>query len=272
MLGVAFLLLVLLYLPLALEKTDYLLVTFILGFCLVLSHQLATFLAAFMLLPIILFMLVKSRGKDRKNLVVLIALLLGGGVAFGIYYLPAMLPYLGTLIYILFYFQTSYAYQIPSTSFNAFLNNFSFLFILAIAGVALSYYLLMRVNRKPFVFLTLMLSFFVPLFFAESWLLGFYLPFQWFNYYLSPPMAILAAVSVVFAAEKFSAYYSKYNSVSSSAPIYKFGRSLRKNWLKITDHLTNRFNGFCVGCAVRPALRKNLGGKRLLLDHRHKSL
>ena len=91
----------------------------------------------------------------------------------------------------------------------------------------------MRVNRKPFVFLTLMLSFFVPLFFAESWLLGFYLPFQWFNYYLSPPMAILAAVSVVFAAEKFSAYYSKNNSVSSSAPIYKFGRSLRKNLLKI---------------------------------------
>ena len=47
-----------------------------------------------------------------------------------------------------------------------------------------------------------MISFFVPLFFAESYLFGFFMPFQWFVYYLTPAMAIFAAVSVVFIEEK----------------------------------------------------------------------
>ena len=55
----------------------------------------------------------------------------------------------------------------------------------------------------------LILSFVVPLFFAESYLFGFYMPFQWFVYYLVAPMAILAAVSLVFAAEQFLVFYAK---------------------------------------------------------------
>jgi hypothetical protein len=66
-----------------------------------------------------------------------------------------------------------------------------------------------------------MLSFFVPLFFAESYIFGLYMPFQWFIYYLTPPMAIFAAVSVVFIEEKFIVYYAKNK------------KSFRKNWLTI---------------------------------------
>jgi hypothetical protein len=66
-----------------------------------------------------------------------------------------------------------------------------------------------------------MIIFFVPLFFAESYIFGLFMPFQWFIYYLTPPMAILAAVSVVFIEEKFVAYYAKNK------------KSLRKNWFTI---------------------------------------
>ena len=51
-LGIVFILLVFLYLPLAVEKSGYLLVTFFVGFGLVLSHQLAAFLAVIILPPI----------------------------------------------------------------------------------------------------------------------------------------------------------------------------------------------------------------------------
>jgi hypothetical protein len=217
-LGIAFILLVFLYLPLAVEKPGYLLVTFLVGFGLVLSHQLAAFLAVIILSPIMLFMLIKSRGAYLK---VVIALILGGGIAFFLYYLQPILPYLGQLIDIIFISQTFYAYQIPAASFNSFMVNFGFIFFFALSGIFIAYYLLLRVKKKPIFYLILLLGFLVPLFFAESYLFGLYMPFHWFIYYLSPPMAIFAAVSVVFIAEKFLAYYAKNK------------KSLRKNWLKI---------------------------------------
>jgi hypothetical protein len=54
------------------------------------------------------------------------------------------------------------------------------------------------------------MSFLVPLVLAESYLFGLYLPFQWFIYYLMPPIAVLGAVSVGFAAEQVFAFYQKY--------------------------------------------------------------
>jgi len=58
----------------------------------------------------------------------------------------------------------------------------------------------------------MMLAFFVPLFFAESYIFGFYMPFQWFIYYLTPPMAIFAAVSLGFAADKLAFFYVKHKA------------------------------------------------------------
>ena len=98
--------------------------------------------------------------------------------------------------------------------------NFGFIFFFALSGIFVSYYLLKR-QKKLIFYVILMLIFFVPLFFAESYLFGLYMPFQWFIYYLTPPMAIFAAVSIVFIEEKFVAYYAKNK------------KSLRKNWLTI---------------------------------------
>jgi asparagine N-glycosylation enzyme membrane subunit Stt3 len=216
-LALAFMLLVFLYTPLAIEHPGCLIVTFFVAFALVLSHQLAAFLAVFIMPPILLFMLIKSRGAYLK---VVIALILGGGVAFFLYYFQAMIGYLGLVIEYVFFAVKAYAYQIPSTSFNSFMIDFGFIFFFALGGIAVAYYLL-KVQKKPIFCFILLLSFFVPLFFAEAWIFGLYLPFQWFMYYLTPPIAILAAVSVVFVANKFSSFYVK-NKLS-----------FRKNWVKI---------------------------------------
>jgi len=216
-LGIAFILLVLLYLTKAIEQFGYLVVTFFSAFALVLSHQLAAFLAVIMLPPILLYMLIKSKGAYLK---VFIALILGGGIAFFLYYFQAMIGYIGLVIEYVFFAVKTYAFQIPSVSFTSFMYNFGFVFFLALGGIVISYFLL-RKDKNLVFYVILMLSFFVPLFFAESYFFGFYMPFQWFVYYLTPPMAIFAAVSVAFVEEKFLAYYASNR------------KTLRKNWLKI---------------------------------------
>jgi len=206
-----------LYVPLAVERFGYLVVAFFAAFSVVLSHQLAAFLCAFILPPVLLFMLIKSRGAHLK---VVLALIFGGGIAFFLYYFQAMVGYLDIMIYWVFFGNKTYAYQIPSVSFDSLMINFGFVFLFALAGLAIATYNLKKQNKTIF-YLTLLLSFFVPLFFAESYLFGLYLPFQWFLYYLLIPTAILAAVALVFAAGKIQAFYVKNMA------------SLRRNWVKI---------------------------------------
>ena len=66
-----------------------------------------------------------------------------------------------------------------------------------------------------------MLSLFVPFFFAESYLVGFYMPFNWFVYYLAPFMVVFAAVPIVFLADKSLTFYFKRKAM------------FKKNWVKI---------------------------------------
>jgi hypothetical protein len=215
-LGIAFLLLLLLYLPLSIEKFGYLIVTFFVAFSVVLSHQLATFLAALILPPILIFMLIKSRGAYLK---VLIALIFGGGIAFFLYYFQAMIGYVGIIVEHLFFSQKTYAYQIGATTLNAFIVNFGFILVLAIGGFYFAFKTLKAAKRMAF-FVVLLFSFLVPFILAESYVFGFYLPFQWFIYYLTPPMAILAAVTVAYLAQRAPDFYAKHRS------------SFRKNWVQ----------------------------------------
>ncbi len=216
-LAIAFMLLVFLYSTLAIEHMGYLVVTFLAAFALVLSHQLAAFLAIFIMPPILLYMLIKSKGANLK---VVIALILGGGIAFLLYYFKAMIGYIGLVIEYVFFAVKTYAYQIPAVNFNSFMVNFGFIFFFALAGIFISYYTLKK-QKKLIFYLTLILVFMVPLFFAESYLFGFFMPFQWFIYYLMVPMAIFASVSAVFISERFMVYFAKNK------------KSLHENWLKI---------------------------------------
>jgi hypothetical protein len=161
-------------------------------------------------------MLKKSKGANLK---VVLALVLGGGIAFFLYYFQAMAGHIGDVIKYIFFAVKTYAYQEPSVSFNMFMINFGFIFFLALSGIMVSFYLL-RKQKKPIFFITLLLSFFVPLFFAESYLFGLYMPFSWFVYYLTPMLAVLAAVSGVFIFDKSSSFYVKNKLM------------FKKNWVK----------------------------------------
>ncbi|MBN1358645.1 hypothetical protein JW988_07745 [Candidatus Bathyarchaeota archaeon] len=205
-LGLAFLFLLLAYLPFALKTVEHIIITFFVAFSLVLSHQLTAFLTVLILPPIILFMLIKSRGKHFKAL---IAVILGGGIAFVLYYSQAMLPYLGVLIEHVFFMQKTTLYQIPGTTFSAFIMNFGFIFVISIAGLIVAF-LKLRARKDPLFFLILFMSFIVPFVLAESHLFGLYLPFQWFIYYLMPPMVVLAAVLIGFAADQVTVFYRKH--------------------------------------------------------------
>jgi hypothetical protein len=216
-LALAFMVLIFLYTPLAVERFGYLAVTFFVAFGVVLSHQLAAFLSMFIMPPILIFMLIKSKGAYLK---VVLALIFGGGIAFFLYYFQAMIGYLDIVIEYVFFAIKAYAYQIPAVSFNAFMINFGFIFFLALSGIFVSYYILIK-QKKLIIFVTLMLSFFVPFFFAESYLFGLYMPFSWFIYYLTPLMAILASISVVFIVDKASVFYLRNKQL------------FKKNWLKI---------------------------------------
>jgi hypothetical protein len=207
-LGISFMVLLLLYLPSAVKSFGYLLVTFVVAFSVVLSHQLAAFLSIIILAPIILVLLIKSRGTYLKAL---IALILGGGTAFFLYYFQAMLPYLGGVIAHLFFLQKTTIYQVSATTLNAFMVNFGFIFLVALCGVFISFFHL-RTQRKLTLWLILFLSFLVPFVLAESYLFGLYLPFQWFVYYLLPSFAVFAAAFMVFALGKVSAFYLKYQN------------------------------------------------------------
>jgi hypothetical protein len=131
-----------------------------------------------------------------------------------------MIGYLDIVIQYVFFAIKAYAYQIPAVSFGSFMINFGFIFFVALSGIFVSFYVL-RKQKKPIFFVTLIMGFFVPFFFAESYLFGLYMPFSWFVYYLTPLFAILASVSLIFILDKSSSFYFKNRQL------------FRKNWVKI---------------------------------------
>jgi hypothetical protein len=207
-LGIAFMLLLFLYLPLSIEHKSYMIIVGISAFALVLSHQLTLFVAALILMPVMLFLIIKSRGKGIKTLIFLI---IGGGLSFFLYYVRAMLPYLGDLIGHIFFAQKAMAYQIPQTSLSAFWLNFSFILILGAAGLFVSTYKLW-LEKKHVNNLTLILSFLIPLILAKSYIFGLYLPFHWFIYYIMPLLTLFTAVFLFFAVNKSLKYYKTHRA------------------------------------------------------------
>ncbi|MCL1970538.1 MAG: hypothetical protein FWF66_03670 [Candidatus Bathyarchaeota archaeon] len=207
-LGIAFMLLLFLYLPLAIEHKRYMIVACVAAFALVLSHQLTLFVSVLILAPVTLFMIIKSKGKNVKALLFII---IGGGLAFFLYYVRAMLPYLGGLIEHVFFAQKAMAYQIPAASLSSFWTNFGFVLLLGAAGLFVAVYKLW-LEKKHVNNLTLTLSLIVPLILAESFIFGLYLPFHWFIYYIMPFLTIFAAVLLFFVAEKVLTFYKLHKA------------------------------------------------------------
>ncbi len=216
-LGMAFLVLLFSYSYLATKQIGYVAVDFFISFAIVLSHQLTAFLAVIVMSPVLLFMLTKFKGTYLKGFIAIIA---GGAIAFFTFYSLPIVSYLDAAIYHLFFSVKAYVLQIPYASYQSFLLYFGFIQFIAIGGIGISYYLLKQ-QKKLILFATLLLSLLVPLFFAESFVLGLLLPFEWFTYYLMPSIVIFAAVCVVFSAERLRTFYAKNKP------------NQRKKWLMI---------------------------------------
>jgi hypothetical protein len=201
-LSLAFMCLLFLYLPL-LRKGFEPMMTFIIAFSLVLSHPLATFLTVVILPPFILVLLIKSKGQYPKAW---IAALLGGAIAFFVYYFQPIMARVDILVSHVFFTIKTMSYQVPSVTAYSFIVNFGFILFFAFFGVFLAFFRLKEEKKLSF-YLLLSLNLFVPLFFSQSYLFGLYLPYQWFIYYLLPPLAIFAAVSFSFIIDLFFASY-----------------------------------------------------------------
>jgi hypothetical protein len=204
-LSVAFMCLLFLYLSFVRKGFGPILMTFIIAFSLVLSHDLATFLAVAILPPFIVVVLVKSKGQYSKAW---IAAILGGAIAFFLYYFQPLLSNIDVLISHVFFTIKTYLYQVPSVSVYSFIENFGFILFFALFGIFLAFFRL-KEEKKLSWYLLLCLNLFVPLLFSQSYLFGLYLPYQRFIYYLLPPLAIFAALSFSFIIDLFFVSYHK---------------------------------------------------------------
>jgi len=207
-LSLGFMFLLFLYLSSEKEGVGTTLMIFIFAFSLVLTHQLTTFLALFIFPPFIIVTFLKSKGRYPKAW---IATLLGGVIAFLIYYFLPILPYLSSVIDIVFFQLKTMLYQVPSVTPYAFVVNFGFILFLAFSGLAIAFFKLKEKKLLSF-YLLLSLAFFVPLFFSQSYLVGFYLPFQRFIYYLLPLMTVFAAVAFSFMVDLVLTFHNKYKN------------------------------------------------------------
>jgi len=205
LLSIAFIAMLILYLSLEKRDFTYILITFMLTFFLVLSHQLTAFLTFAILILFVIIRLIKSKGRLSK---LWIAAIFGGAIAFFLYYFQAMLPHLNILISHIFFQWKGFLYQVPYVTPKAFAENFGFVLFLAFAGVVLSFFIC-KEKKKMSLYTLLALSFFIPLILSQSYLYGLYWSYQRFNYYLLPPLAIFAAVAFAFIIDIFTAFYRK---------------------------------------------------------------
>jgi hypothetical protein len=205
LLGLTFMCLLFLYLPLVKKEFELVLITFIAAFSVVLSHSLATFVTALILAPYIVILLLKSRGKYSRAW---IAAILGGAIAFFIYYWKPIISRFDTVFMHVFFGNKAAVYQIPFVSFSSFLMNFGFVLFFALFGVFFAFFKLKKEKKLRF-YLILALNLVVPLLLSQSYLFGLYLDYERFPYYLLLPLAIFAAVSFSFVIDVFFAAYRK---------------------------------------------------------------
>lgn len=204
-LSLAFMCVLILYLPAITRSIQPVFITFFVSFSLVLSQQLGTFLIAFIVPPSVLVLFITSKGKYLKAGIVA---LLGGAVAFFLYYIQPILARFDMVIYHVFFGIQNMVYQIPSVTLDSLFLSFGFALVFAFSGLFLALHKL-RKEKKLNYFLILFLSLLIPLIFSQSYLFGLYLPYQMFTYFLLPPVAVFAAISLSYVIDLAFASYSR---------------------------------------------------------------
>ncbi|MEM2911431.1 MAG: hypothetical protein QW146_02880 [Candidatus Bathyarchaeia archaeon] len=198
LLSIVYLCLMLFYLPSKRESYASKVIIFLTAFAIVLTHQFTTFLTFILLIlyAVITFLIFRSSSKR-----LLLIAILGASVAFILWYVPIMMPYMNILITHVFFSQRQYLYLVKRVSLDVFLLNFGFILFFALFGALLTIYECKKRKETDF-YILLSLSFFVPLLFTQSYILNLTLPYDRFVYYMMPPAVIFSA-AVIYLLIKF---------------------------------------------------------------------
>jgi len=177
-------------------------VAFLMAFSLVLTHHFATFLATSILL---VYMLVAIIIWRRSLKLTFILTVLGVIVAFLLWYLPIILPYINIFVSHVFFGGKTYLNLTWRVSLDVFIMSFGFIIVFAFLGLLLTFHKSKKEGRLEFYTLTC-LSLIVPLLLSQSYLFGILLPYDRFVYYLMPPAVVFAA-AVTYLVLRYVASY-----------------------------------------------------------------
>lgn len=205
LLSIVYMCLLLFYLPIKKEGFASKLITFIIAFCLVLTHHFATFLAIAVLTFYALIILLVFR---RSLKLTFIAAGLGVLAAFILWYVPIILPYINVFISHTFFDVRTYLNLTWRVSFDVFIMSFGFIILFTFLGILLTFYISKRKGELEFYTL-LCLSFLIPLFFSQSYFFGILLPYDRFVYYLMPPAVVFAAAITYLVVRYAVSYVTK---------------------------------------------------------------
>lgn len=192
LLSIIYLCLLLFYLPSKRNGYASKVIIFLTAFSIVLTHQFTTFLTflLLMLYAVITFLIFRRSSKR-----LLLIAILGASAAFILWYVPIMIPYMNILFAHVFFSQRQYFYLVKRVSLDVFLLNFGFILFFALFGTLLTIYECKKRKETDF-YILLSLSFFVPLFFTQSYLLDLTLPYDRFVYYMMPPAVVFSAAAI----------------------------------------------------------------------------
>jgi hypothetical protein len=174
---------------------------------LVLTHQLSAFTFFVLFLPVFLVGSVRA----RKEILILLGVIVAGGLAALAWYSEMILQYSDILIYHVFFGVEQYAYRIPYVNLESFAKWFGVTLILALMGIPLAFFMFKR-RKMLKVYSQLILWMAVPFFLSQSYLIGLYLPYERFVYFLATPIALFAGAAVLRLAEASSFLASKFFS------------------------------------------------------------
>jgi hypothetical protein len=149
--------------------------------------------------------------RARKEILILLGVIVAGGLAALAWYSEMILQYSDILIYHVFFGVEQYAYRIPYVNLESFAKWFGVTLLFALMGIPLAFFTFKK-RKMLKVYSQLILWMAVPFFLSQSYLFGLYLPYERFVYFLATPIALFAGAAVFRLAEASSFLASRFFS------------------------------------------------------------
>lgn len=180
------------------------LILVLLAFALVLTHQLATLVFVLVCVPVFIF----TSRKSKKNVIVSLAVFVSIGLAILAWYADILLRYAGIVIEFLFFSMKEYTYNIPYVSSTFLIETYGVILFLAIVGVPVTFIILRR-RRLQGDAISMILWIAVPFFLSQSYLVGLYVPYERFTYFMAPPIVVFASAAAYSGAKSIGIVVSR---------------------------------------------------------------